>query len=344
MQGVSDESALDELVSAAEPPFLEQMQRLLADPERHVHSAELLELAREQDPTFPARLIADFPKWGLLALTQTEGRRANEGVGRYRPAIQVVTFIQVVHKRKQGMRRRSELANLPVLSWLIGGDQLVPLEQARRAVTTWAEANRKLTAQRKASDVRRTVLRYPQVRKLIADGSLTKNDISTTTLDALRARDNRALAEVIARATHPDRELDVAELEAEITKHQQTLDLIAVAARALPDVSDELLLAGRTRYHALHHELVQALGDGSVDADGVQLLKDEAAHSCANLALMIGAELEASAHNQARADVFDASADAGLEFERHMKALSDERERIANTDRRRRERIKARRR
>ena len=344
MQGFSERSTLGELAAAAEPRLLEQTQRLIADPERRLRSEELLELAQEQDPTFVARLIADFPKWGLLAFADTEGRHAGEGVGRYWPAAHAVTFIQVVRKRAQGTRRRSDLVNLPVLSWLMGGDQLVPLEQARRAVTTWARASQKLSGRRRASDVRRTVLRYPQVQQLIDAGKLTETEITSKTLAALRAGNNRDLAEVITSATHPERESDATQDEAEVAKHEQALDLIAAGARALPNVSNELLLSSRARYHALHHELFKAISDGCLDADGVQRFQDEAIYPCANLVHMIGAELEASAGNETAARVFGASAEAGWQIGLHMQALAGERERLANDKRRRRERIKARRR
>jgi hypothetical protein len=343
MQGFSDGMPLA-ADRSHRPPVPRTDSPAARRPGRRLRSGDLLELAREQDPAFRRRLIADFPKWGLLALAEKEGRGAGEGVDRYWPALHAVTFIQIGRRREDGTRRRSDLVNLPVLAWLMGGDQLVSLEQVRRAVTTWAEASRKLSGRRKAGDVRRTLLRYPQIRKLIDDGALAPTDVTNATLDALHARDNRQLAEVIARATNPNRELDAVQQEVEIAKQQRALDLIALGARALPDVSDELLLASRARYHALHDELIRALGDGSLDADGVQLLKDEAAHPCANLVLSIGAELETIERNHASARVIEASAAAGWQLGLHMQALGEQREQTLNSKRRRQERIKARRR
>ena len=342
MQGFSDKSLLAELRAAAPAAFTKQVERLVAEPDLRLHASDLLGLARVHDPTLEPRLIADFPKWGLLALADRRGAGPGEGVERYWPASHAVTFLEVVRKRAAGTRRRSDLANLPAFAWTMGGDQLVPIEQARRALTTWAQASLKLSTRRRASDVRRAVLRYPQVQEQINDGTLQPTDIGKRTIGARAARSLNELAEILAAQTAvggPDPH-SVGRKEW-TARHLKALEQITLGAQALPRVSDQVLLASRHRYQKIHADLFQALETNAPAADWMSRVKTEGETACANIVQMIGSSLQESEEGR---QFLQTSQEVGRQLAMQAQRLELARAEIKETNERRQERLKARRR
>jgi hypothetical protein len=100
------------------------------------------------------RLIADWVAVGLLDKGTPRGR--GRGKGKQYLWSEHQRGLMLTLLGKQGTVRRPVLCNLPVAVWLLYGDALVPLRQARRALATWASQYGTASwgaAQRTARDV-----------------------------------------------------------------------------------------------------------------------------------------------------------------------------------------------
>lgn len=103
--------------------------------------AELLAQARRRHYSVDADLFKRWVTLGLLDLADAESRGYRLGVRRTWPDSQRRLFLTLLDKHR-GVRSARALTNIPVLTWLIWGDDFVPLRQVRRALETWADLRR----------------------------------------------------------------------------------------------------------------------------------------------------------------------------------------------------------
>jgi hypothetical protein len=87
-----------------------------------------------------ARLITDWVDKGLLDRPRVRGLGRGKGTSATWPDEQLELFLQLLVKRHDGARRAATLSNLPVMLWLVFGDDYASLRQIRRALTTWTDA------------------------------------------------------------------------------------------------------------------------------------------------------------------------------------------------------------
>jgi hypothetical protein len=215
-------------------------------------SDELLRLAQSVDATFTRRLLADWPKWGLLALATTTGRGPSGGVERSWSPEQASVFVMVVRTRVAGHTRRADLANVAVFLWLLLGPSYVPHDQARRALATWTKAARNLSAHRAVTDNYHAVLRSPRVQERLTDGSLRKPELLARSRAAPTIADITGLALYLGSYGKPngsgspeDEEID------EMTRrHTRSLEALQRGMHELPTAPDSMLAAVRERYLA----------------------------------------------------------------------------------------------
>jgi hypothetical protein len=299
-----DDDAADALrgaIPASLRPNAERLQKqaeaLLARPDQWYTSGDMLRLAREHDPAFSERLLHDLPVWGLLAPATAHGRGPNGGVGRTWSAPQTIVFLGVVAARARGITRRADLANNPIFRWLLSGDEWVPAEQVRRALTTWARASRKLSQRRVRSDVYRHVLRYPDVQARLAAGTETRLQLQRATSAAPTRENTDELAALIGRLTTPTDEAassDAAGRElGEASRH--ALQALRRGIDALPNVPDSLLAKARARYLTTIQPLMAEMqGEAStVEASEIERrFRTEGETACANAVTHLGALIE----------------------------------------------------
>jgi len=99
---------------------------------------ELLDAAEQQETPASRRLLHDWTGLGLLDHPARPGRgRRVGGWGVSWPETQRSLWLLLLHKRR-GVKRIETLCNVPVIIWLIWGDDYVPVGQVRRAMETWA--------------------------------------------------------------------------------------------------------------------------------------------------------------------------------------------------------------
>lgn len=87
------------------------------------------------------RLVTDWAAIGLLDLGTERGRGRGKGKVYLWSENQRRLFLVLLDKH--GTVARPTLLNIPISLWLIWGDGYVPLRQARRALASWAGANRR---------------------------------------------------------------------------------------------------------------------------------------------------------------------------------------------------------
>jgi hypothetical protein len=208
---------------------------------------ELLTAAEKQGTPATRRLVLDWVGLGLLDHPSKRGlgRGAGWAPGTLSEE-QRQLFLLLLQKRGDVKHIRT-LLNLPVAIWLIWGDSYVPLDQARRALTSWTAMSTKAskTQARKVARLLVEDLAHPAAggaqRKAlveaVADVAVNPDNFDRETLMAAfrRALQPRT-AEPLAGAARPlfTPEACVSLIEARLT-----------AVRALPNLPDELLLEAR---------------------------------------------------------------------------------------------------
>lgn len=85
-----------------------------------------------------ALLIKKWVGLGLLDVASRRGLGRGKGVIATWPPDQLHLLIDLVVARDAGMNKVEDLANFPVLAWLLGAEG-VPLRQVRRALMTWGK-------------------------------------------------------------------------------------------------------------------------------------------------------------------------------------------------------------
>jgi hypothetical protein len=103
----------------------------------------LAEARRAGHPELTRRLITDWVGLGLLDKAEARGRGQGKGKDYTWPREQRGLFLTLL--RFHRTVRRPVLCNVPVATWLLFGDQYVPLRQVRRALTTWLVTYRKVS-------------------------------------------------------------------------------------------------------------------------------------------------------------------------------------------------------
>jgi hypothetical protein len=90
------------------------------------------------------RLITDWTELGLLDSPRRAGRGKGQGRGN-RLGVwsenQLNLLLTLLDKRRQGVHINS-LCNIPVWLWLYCGDDYASLDQVKRALDTWSDANK----------------------------------------------------------------------------------------------------------------------------------------------------------------------------------------------------------
>lgn len=99
-------------------------------------AAELVTSAKRNGYRATKRLVADWVAIGLLDRGVPRGKGRGQGK-EYRWSEHQRQLLLVL-LAKHGTVKRPVLCNIPVSIWLIWGEDLVPLRQARRALATWA--------------------------------------------------------------------------------------------------------------------------------------------------------------------------------------------------------------
>jgi hypothetical protein len=277
--------------------LLKQSAALLARPDQRCTSGDLVRLARAHDPAFSERLVHDWPVWGLLAPATPHGRGPNGGVGRTWSAPQTIVFLGVVATRARGITRRADLANNPIFRWLLAGDEWVPAEQVRRALTTWAHASRRLSQHRLRSDIHQHVLRYPDVQARLDAGTQTRPQLRRA-INAAPTRENTdelaaLIGRLIASPADAGSKDSAAQDIGEVRRH--ALQGLERGIDALPNVPDSLLAQTRARYLTTIQPLIAILqGEASkVDASEFEArFRTEGQTACANAVTHLGALIE----------------------------------------------------
>jgi hypothetical protein len=287
-------SALAGTGGKLDPHVLEQTETIARDPARRLSSSELLQFARDHDPSFSTRLLSDWPAWGLLALAKTDGRGVGHGVGRSWSTEQTLVFLSVVRARAQGVRRRSDLANQPVFHWLLLGTDFVPLSQTRRALTTWARAARKLSAYRFRTDLYQHLLRHPEVQAALASGAVAKHQLLKTIDASLTPKQRDQAAEWISRLANAD--ATAAELDQIARRQRHAWDALDRGQEALKDASDQILLRARDLY--LQNNIIgpQERLQRAGETDVLLHWKSEGETACANAVTYLAIAADEAEH------------------------------------------------
>jgi len=170
-----------------------------------IHTAEeLVEDARRAGFQVTVRLVTDWVELGLLDRPDKRplgrGRGSAKGVWSQPQREMFVALLD----RRATVTRVAGLANFPVWTWLVYGDDFVPLRQARRALKTWCgrhRGNRGLSqaeAGRMARNFLESIVRddtrprdRAELRRFVV------NSLTTMTLDTERFRD------LVARVLDP---------------------------------------------------------------------------------------------------------------------------------------------
>ncbi len=137
------------------------------DRQRHYTKVELLEAAREKGFSPSARLIADWVGLGLLDQPTKRGLGKGRGTTATWPDQQLQLFLVLLNKKRE-TKLIPPLCNVPVGVWLYWGEQYVPIRQARRALTTWANGRARATSWRAALGTGRQLaddFAHPQATK-----------------------------------------------------------------------------------------------------------------------------------------------------------------------------------
>jgi hypothetical protein len=255
MQANSSGSAVLDVLERHGPPgmsreFAAQLVSLLSAPARRYSSDELFAFATTIDKGFSRRTLADWPKWGLLALATTSGRGPNEGVERSWSANEVQVFLMVVRKRLEGQCRRAALANIPVFMWLLLGPEHVPHEQVRRALATWTRAAQSLSTYRTVTDNYHAVLRRPRVQELVEQGAIEKKELHARAEAAPSVHDLEGRARYLGGFGPPNGfGIPTPDEINEMTRrHTRSLKALQHGMDQLPTANDSLLDVARNRY------------------------------------------------------------------------------------------------
>jgi hypothetical protein len=98
---------------------------------------ELQAAARARGFNPSERLIKDWIGLGLLDQANRRGRGRGRGIVATWPENQKELLLLLLSKRGE-ISRIASLCNLPVVIWLLWGDEYVPSRQTLRALSTWA--------------------------------------------------------------------------------------------------------------------------------------------------------------------------------------------------------------
>ena len=106
--------------------------------DRGFTKTDLVAEARSAGFVVDEKLIDRWVSAGLLDQAQPRGRGRGRGVGRYWPESQRNALVSLLDKHRTARYLRT-LTNVPVLVWVIWGEDEVPLRQVRRALETYAQ-------------------------------------------------------------------------------------------------------------------------------------------------------------------------------------------------------------
>lgn len=237
------------------------------------------------------RLIKSWVTLGLLdeaRLGRSRGRAA--GIPRYWPTAQRDLLLELLRNQENGVRSVATLCNLPVAWWLYRGDSVVPLRQAKRALTTWLD---------KAS------------HRSWERSTRSAGDLVSMYLPALRGSERADIVNVVAKIAYSSRfdpkaveqELrDLAPREAPEATEERTAGLLRALApieailhtrEHLDDIPDDLYRFARTELNSSAREYValqpQLAGHPDTGHLATPLTVDQLGNrACAYLAQLLG--------------------------------------------------------
>jgi hypothetical protein len=267
----------------------------IADPAartRRYRVDELLDtaIAHGYDPT--RRLITDWIAVGLVDKGVSTGRGRGKGKTYTWSYEQLRMFLTILEKSAEV--KRATLFNIPVMTWLIWGDQFVPLRQTRRALEHWAGIYGQVSGARARRTAREvlTQLDHPKATKedrkrllelIVNSGYLAKLDREQLLDAATRVfnPDGADRSSVPSDGVTPESYVRI--LEARIT-----------ALHQLPDLPDELFQEARISYQSFGPtgELTRAALDPrtqiSAPASFVTRFKRATNQSCLDLLTLLG--------------------------------------------------------
>lgn len=103
--------------------------------------AQLVAEARRRGYRISPKLIERWVTLGLIDQADATGRGRGKGVERRWPEHQRQLFLRLLDQHQHAHTMRS-LTNVPVLVWLLWGEDWVPLRQVRRCMETYCQATR----------------------------------------------------------------------------------------------------------------------------------------------------------------------------------------------------------
>jgi len=225
--------------------------------------ADLVALAAAVGRPVTPRLIDDWVSHGLLDQPVRRGLGRGRGSVAGWPPNQVKLLERLLRARATA-RRVKTLCNIPVWLWLAWGDEYVPLRQAKKALTTWAQGSSTTPWGHTRTAAQAAAIGLPssvgaKARRMV--GRLLTEALERGTLDEVR------LVQTLAKA--PDAESLVRVLRARFT-----------ALEAISSIDDDTYLEARASYRALNPP--KRAGDPD--------LEERMTNACLDLLTLIGFE------------------------------------------------------
>lgn len=301
-----------------------QMSDRRREPEEWTADA-LVEDAAARGLHATRRLIRGWIEVGLLDRPRVRGRGPRRGVapGTWSENQHRLLLVVLGQRQVRKIRRNPPLCNIPVWLWLTWGDDYVPLRQARRALTTWAQAAR-YPAVGAAEATGRSVVRKTRAPGVTATARRRLRD----TVAAGQAGQTLTW-EALAFAAGPVIDLTQsglprgpagARLTAAMYADQAMAKVEAASALLSPDAERRLPAAlfedARRRYVATRASYAAAWHRFAADPDLGALhpeptLGEVVQTACADLLLLLGLELTEPQRRRRRASRADAKLERG---------------------------------
>lgn len=163
---------------------------------RRFRSEELIAAAADRGVAVTRRTLSHWVTQGLIAPPTRRGLGRGRGTSATWPEAHVKTYLAIRGKRGPQAKSPATLANIPVWLWLRFGEDYVPLNQARRALGTWARSKRKVSGAAALINVRGLVkqISHPEARR--ADRKALREELANA---AVKGRVDVPTASAAAR-------------------------------------------------------------------------------------------------------------------------------------------------
>jgi len=306
----------DLFINHKEGHRMKQQKRAIAGDKPGYTKTQFIEQVRKHGFALNTRQLTEFRRFGLIRGPQKRGK-AGGGSEVLWPADQLPLLVTLLKQQDMWNRqaqhhlyRRAWLCTLPVWGWLYWGEEhtSVPLDQVKRALTTWAKAYQH-SSFGQAKQEAKVLLQFVASPRATKEGKQDlKEELVKITYNGMPLQERKVdeLRELLQHVIDPDNTGEVkgpkiAPLSAESVLQLINFRLMAInrllGTSAIPDALWEwaraCILFTRKHYQQIQPHL---FSDSTLDASLRSMFvdnttADQAMRACEDLLTMLGVAL-----------------------------------------------------